>query len=112
MHTQVPQQQLHSLPIGQSCASGLHSLTVGIGVGVVATCVADADNARPSAVTNTHVRRSVSIGECDFTATGLPIASAESGAAPPAEYSTTPDFARQVVPVCPSSSPHPAWPWR
>jgi fluoride ion exporter CrcB/FEX len=66
MHTQVPQQQLHSFPTGQLCANGLHSLTLGIGVGVVATCVADADNARLSAVTNTHVVRSVGIGACDF----------------------------------------------
>ena len=86
MHTHVPQQQLHSLPTGQSCASGLHSLTVEIGVGVVATCVADADNARLSAVTSTHVARSVSIREYDSTATGLPIARARSGAAPQAKH--------------------------
>ena len=33
MHTQVPQQQLHCFPTGQSFACGLHSLTVGKGVG-------------------------------------------------------------------------------
>jgi len=34
MHTQVPQQQMHSFPTGQSFANGLHSVTPGIGVGV------------------------------------------------------------------------------
>jgi hypothetical protein len=34
MHTQVPQQQEHSFPAGQSSADGLHSLTGGAGVGM------------------------------------------------------------------------------
>jgi hypothetical protein len=96
MHTQVPQQQLHSFPTGQLCADGLHSLRVAIGVGVVATWVADADNARLSTVTNTHVGRSVGIGECDFTASGLPIASPESVAAPPAESKSS-QHAHRIV---------------
>jgi len=63
MQTHVPQQQLHCFPTGQSCADGLHASTVGSGVGVVTPCVAEADNERVSAVTNTHVVRSVGIGE-------------------------------------------------
>ena len=78
MHTQVPQQQMHSCPTRQLSSDGLHSLMVGIGVGVVAACMADADNARISGVTNTHVVRSVGIGECDLTAPSLPIANDES----------------------------------
>ncbi len=41
MHTQVPQQHVHSFPTGQSDNDGLHSLTIGIGVGVGVVASAD-----------------------------------------------------------------------
>lgn len=76
MHTQVPQQQLHCFPAGQLSADGLHSLTIGMGVGVVTACVADEEHARISAARKTRMVRSVSITKADSTAPCLPIASA------------------------------------
>ena len=59
MHTQVPQQQLHSFPTGQLFAVGLHSPTVGIGVGVAVVASADEQTASTSASTSMDDVRTV-----------------------------------------------------
>jgi hypothetical protein len=51
MHIHVPQQQSHSVPTGHSDDDGLHSLTVGSGVGVAVVASADERTASISAST-------------------------------------------------------------
>jgi hypothetical protein len=64
MHTQVPQQQLHSFPTGQLFADGLHSLTIGLGVGIGVVASADEQTASTNASTSRDEVRTITTGTC------------------------------------------------